>query len=156
MSALSAELGNVDISQAYIGTLTVGTSNIAQGAVTYAESYSYGDTPEGGDSVTTINDIIVPHGLGSPKVRIDVQGLARTNVDGSLRTATLSVISLSDNATLKSISKGQTGVWSAPIHWTAPHVPPANRAVTVYRIQTVCSSWTSFLGLDAYVSVLKR
>ncbi|MNV93481.1 hypothetical protein D3C71_1881770 [compost metagenome] len=98
----------------------------------------------------------MPHGTGAPKVKIEVQGLARTNVDGSTRSATLNIISLSDNATLKTVTKSQAGIWSDPIYWAAPHQPPSNRASTVYRIQTVCSSWTSFLGLDAYASVMKR
>ena len=156
LSAFSSVLGNVDISNAYIGTLTVGTSNIDPGAITYAESYSFGNTPEGGDPVTSNYDIVVPHGYNSPKVRIDVQGLARTNVDGSVRTATLNIINLNDNVVLKTVTKSQSGTWNAPIHWAAPHAPPSNRSQTTYRIQTVCSSWTSFLGLDVYAQVLKR
>lgn len=147
---------NALIDQAQINNLMVGTSNILPGAISWAQSYSFGNTPEGGASTTSNYDIEVPHGLGSPKVKVEVQGLARTDVDGGVRSATLNIISLNDNALLRSVTKSQTGVWSAPISWAAPHQPPAGRASTVYRIQTVCASWTSFLNLDAYASVLKR
>ena len=64
LSALSGVLGNVDISNAYIGTLTVGTSNIEPGAITRVDSNSRTDTGT--------FDVTVSHGVGSPTVRLDI------------------------------------------------------------------------------------
>lgn len=64
LSALSGVLGNVDISNAYIGTLTVGTSNIEPGAITRVDSNSRTDTGT--------FDVTVSHGTGSPTVRLDI------------------------------------------------------------------------------------
>ncbi|NSZ73353.1 phage tail protein [Agrobacterium tumefaciens] len=64
LSALSAVLGNVDISNAYIGTLTVGTSNIEPGAITRVDANSRNDTGT--------FDVTVSHGFGSPTVRLDI------------------------------------------------------------------------------------
>lgn len=64
LSALSAVLGNVDISNAYIGTLTVGTSNIEPGAITRVDANSRNDTGT--------FDVTVSHGVGSPTVRLDI------------------------------------------------------------------------------------
>ncbi len=64
LSALSGVLGNVDISNAYIGTLTVGTSNIEPGAITRVDSNSRTDTGT--------FDVTVSHGFGSPTVRLDI------------------------------------------------------------------------------------
>ncbi|CAM3509595.1 phage tail protein [Agrobacterium radiobacter] len=64
LSALSGVLGNVDISNAYIGTLTVGTSNIEPGAITRVDANSRNDTGT--------FDVTVSHGFGSPTVRLDI------------------------------------------------------------------------------------
>ncbi|WP_313609328.1 phage tail protein [Rhizobium sp.] len=64
LSALSSVLGNVDISNANIGTLTVGTSNIQPGAITRVDSNSRTDTGT--------FDVTVSHGTGSPTVRLDI------------------------------------------------------------------------------------
>lgn len=64
LSALSSVLGNVDISNANIGTLTVGTSNIQPGAITRVDSNSRTDTGT--------FDVTVSHGQGSPTVRLDI------------------------------------------------------------------------------------
>ncbi len=64
LSALSSVLGNVDISNAYIGTLTVGTSNIEPGAITRVDANSRNDTGT--------FDVTVSHGFGSPTVRLDI------------------------------------------------------------------------------------
>lgn len=64
LSALSSVLGNVDISNAYIGTLTVGTSNIEPGAITRVDANSRNDTGT--------FDVTVSHGVGSPTVRLDI------------------------------------------------------------------------------------
>lgn len=64
LSAFSSELGNVNISEAYIGTLTVGTSNIEPGAITRVDANSRTDTGT--------FDVTVSHGQGSPTVRLDI------------------------------------------------------------------------------------
>jgi hypothetical protein len=64
LSAFSAVLGNVDISSAYIGTLTVGTSNIEPGAITRVDANARTDTGT--------FDVTVSHGQGSPTVRLDI------------------------------------------------------------------------------------
>lgn len=64
LSALSGVLGNVDISNAYIGTLTVGTSNIEPGAITRVDANARTDTGT--------FDVTVSHGQGSPTVRLDI------------------------------------------------------------------------------------
>ncbi|WCK15392.1 phage tail protein [Agrobacterium tumefaciens] len=64
LSALSGELGNVNIENAIVGNLQVGTSNIQPGAITRVDSNSRTDTGT--------FDVTVSHGVGSPTVRLDI------------------------------------------------------------------------------------
>jgi len=64
LSALSGELGNVNIENAIVGNLQVGTSNIQPGAITRVDSNSRTDTGT--------FDVTVIHGQGSPTVRLDI------------------------------------------------------------------------------------
>lgn len=64
LSALSGDLGNVNIENAIVGNLQVGTSNIEPGAITRVDSNSRTDTGT--------FDVTVSHGTGSPTVRLDI------------------------------------------------------------------------------------
>ncbi len=134
LSALSGVLGNVDISSAYIGTLTVGTSNIDPGAITVVGSNTMGDiTATGG---TTYNlDVTITHGAGSPRVLVSAQTLLYDDVGGSPRTATFRIQSTNDGSTLEQLD--YPGGSYQPINWMAVHNPPSGRTQTTYRMQIV-------------------
>lgn len=72
LSAISANLGNVDIGDANISRLRVGQSNILQGAVT-----RYDATAGDGDASsnwTTVLAMVSWHGQGSPLIEILFSG----------------------------------------------------------------------------------
>ncbi len=64
LSAFTSVLGNVNIEEAYIGNLQVGTSNIEPGAITRVDANARTDTGT--------FDVTVSHGQGSPTVRLDI------------------------------------------------------------------------------------
>jgi hypothetical protein len=123
LSALSSVLGNVDISNANIGTLTVGTSNIQPGAITAAVSVN-------GSSLT------VTHGTGSPIVLIlwKSRGTMSTTIDPpGLATATMVLNAAGseiDRAHSSSVQSGAT----AFVNSTIAYVPGSAFNATTFDI----------------------
>ncbi len=131
LSALSSVLGNVDISSAYIGTLTVGTSNIDPGAITAAAS----NILPGTGSV----EITLAHGAGSPRVQVDVVGkvASGTTTDASyvefvLRNVTDGV----DIETFLVFSKTTPPAGTARLLGATTYLfnPPSGRTQTIFRL----------------------
>lgn len=131
LSALSGVLGNVDISNAYIGTLTVGTSNIDPGAITAAAS----DILPGNGSV----DITLTHGAGSPRVQVEVVGkvYSGTSTDGAYVTFTLrNVTDAVDVETFLVFSKTTPPAGAARLLGSTTYLfnPPSGRTQTTFRL----------------------
>lgn len=126
LSAFSAVLGNVDISSAYIGTLTVGTSNIAEGAITGAFTVT-------GESFT------VTHGLGAPNVLLlwKTRGTMSTTVDPpGLATATMRLLesgNVIDVAHSSSVQSGATAYLNSSVNFR----PPSGRTQTTFSMDSI-------------------
>lgn len=131
LSAFSGELGNVNISEAYIGTLTVGTSNIDPGAITAAAS----DVLPGNGSI----DITLTHGAGSPRVQVEVVGkvYSGTSTDGAYVTFTLrNVTDAVDVETFLVFSKTTPPAGAARLLGSTTYLfnPPSGRTQTTFRL----------------------
>lgn len=153
LSALSSVLGNVDISNAYIGTLTVGTSNIDPGAITVVGSATMPDIVAAAASTYNL-DVTVVHGTGSPRVLVSAQSYIVDDVGGSPRECKFRIRDETGGNTLEElhIVSGRN-----PINWMAVHNPPSGRTQTTYRLQLAETG--SFLKLNSnkiVAMVLKR
>ncbi|MBA8799137.1 hypothetical protein FHW77_002856 [Agrobacterium sp. RC10-4-1] len=131
LSALSGVLGNVDISNAYIGTLTVGTSNIDPGAITAAES---GILP-GNGSV----DITLTHGAGSPRVQVDVVGKVFSGTSTDQQYVSFTLRNVTDNADIETFlvfSKTTPAAGAARLLGATTYLfnPPSGRTQTTFRL----------------------
>lgn len=158
LSALSGVLGNVDISSAYIGTLTVGTSNIDPGAITIVATNTMADIENAVAGGTYNLDVTVAHGAGSPTILINAQTLIHDDVGGSARTATFNLISVNDGVTLRTVNY-PGGPAAMALNWQAVNNPPSGRSATTYRMQITNTSGGSFLKLrqnQIVAMVLKR
>lgn len=126
LSALSGVLGNVDISSAYIGTLTVGTSNISPGAITVAAVVN-------GESFT------VTHGDGAPNVLLlwKTRGTMSTTVDPpGLATATMRLLengNVIDVAHSSSVQSGATAYLNSSVNFR----PPSGRTQTTFSMDSI-------------------
>lgn len=126
LSAFSAVLGNVDISSAYIGTLTVGTSNIAAGAITEAATVN-------GESFT------VTHGSGAPNIILiwKTSGTMSTTVDPpGLATATMRLLesgNVIDVAHSSSVQGGATAYVNSSVNFR----PPSGRTQTTFSMDSI-------------------
>ncbi|QIX20755.1 DUF1983 domain-containing protein [Agrobacterium pusense] len=123
LSAFSAVLGNVDISSAYIGTLTVGTSNIDPGAVSVAVSAASGT-------------LVVNHGAGPLNVLIiwKTRGTMSTTVNPpGLATATMTLSESGNVIDTMHSSSVQSGA-TAYVTSTVNFAPPAGRTQTTFTI----------------------
>lgn len=135
LSALSGVLGNVDISSAYIGTLTVGTSNIAPGAVSVAVSAASGT-------------LVVDHGAGAPNVLViwKTRGTMSTTVDPpGLATATMTISengSVIDTQHSSSVQSGATAYVTSSVNF----VPPSGRTQTTFTIGSTTGPSGSLTG----------
>lgn len=152
LSALSAVLGNVDISNAYIGTLTVGTSNIAPGAITVVETATMGDITSDGSSFYNL-DVTINHGAGSPRILVTGQSYVLDDVGGTPRVWSFVIRDQTGNAGLEAL-QGSGG--SNPISWMAVHNPPSGRTQTTYRLQLQGGSFLKFKSNKIIAMVLKR
>ena len=131
LSAFSAVLGNVDISSAYIGTLTVGTSNIDPGAITAAAS----DVLPGNGSV----DITLTHGLGSPRVQVDVVGKVFSGTSTDQQYVSFTLRNVTDNADIETFlvfSKTTPAAGAARLLGATTYLfnPPSGRTQTTFRL----------------------
>ncbi|NTE44917.1 phage tail protein, partial [Rhizobium pusense] len=131
LSAFSAVLGNVDISSAYIGTLTVGTSNIDPGAITAAAS----DVLPGNGSV----DITLTHGLGSPRVQVDVVGKVFSGTSTDQQYVSFTLRNVTDNVDIETFlvfSKTTPAAGAARLLGATTYLfnPPSGRTQTTFRL----------------------
>jgi hypothetical protein len=152
LSAFSSVLGNVDISNAYIGTLTVGTSNIDPGAITVVETATMGDITSDGSSFYNL-DVTINHGAGSPRILVTGQSYVLDDVGGTPRVWSFVIRDQTGNAGLEAL-QGSGG--SNPISWMAVHNPPSGRTQTTYRLQLQGGSSLKFKSNKIIAMVLKR
>ena len=152
LSAFSSELGNVNISEAYIGTLTVGTSNIDPGAITVVETATMGDITSDGSSFYNL-DVTINHGAGSPRILVTGQSYVLDDVGGTPRAWSFVIRDQTGNAGLEAL-QGSGG--SNPISWMAVHNPPSGRTQTTYRLQLQGGSSLKFKSNKIIAMVLKR
>ncbi|MDH1271593.1 ATP-binding protein [Rhizobium pusense] len=123
LAALSGVLGNVNIEDAYIGNLQVGTSNIAPGAVSVAVSASSGT-------------LVVDHGAGSPNVLIiwKTRGTMSTTVNPpGLATASMTLSesgNIIDTQHSSSVQGGATAYVASSVNF----IPPSGRTQTTFTI----------------------
>ncbi|QSZ57215.1 phage tail protein [Rhizobium sp. ZX09] len=155
LSALSSVLGNVDISNAYIGTLTVGTSNIDPGAITNIEFAESGTVS--GSSVFL--NIVANHGVGSPKIKVEFRGLLRTSAPNtSLQTA----VELRDQTGGQVLaSVGVLAQYSSPgagqiVTWSKLFTPPSGRTQTTFRVEFGGGGSSEWSGMELVAYTFKR
>jgi hypothetical protein len=129
LSALSGVLGNVDISNAYIGTLTVGTSNIQAGAISDAFEVSQsGSTPQ---------SLVVNHGTGAPRIYLFYSSelvTANNQIGAQIR---YDINNDTDGGVIGSIGSVNPGVNNGDIVSASSFrifVPPSGRTQTTFRI----------------------
>jgi hypothetical protein len=146
LSAFSSELGNVNISEAYIGTLTVGTSNIDPGAITNIVFAESGGGPNTIDLYVTAN-----HGQNSPKIKVEFRGKIQAAAGNTLQT----FASLRDDTggvDIDSVPVVTTGNYGDVVMWSKLFTPPSSRTQTTFRARFAGvpnSNW-SMLELVAY------
>ncbi|MBW9058292.1 phage tail protein [Agrobacterium pusense] len=126
LSAFTSVLGNVNIEEAYIGNLQVGTSNIAEGAITGAFTVS-------GESFT------VSHGSGAPNILLlwKTRGTMSTTVDPpGLATATMRLLesgNVIDVAHSSSVQGGATAYVNSSVNYR----PPSGRTQTTFSMDSI-------------------
>ncbi|PTV72117.1 phage tail protein [Agrobacterium pusense] len=131
LSAFTSVLGNVNIEEAYIGNLQVGTSNIEPGAITAAAA----DTLAGIGSV----DITLVHGLGSPRVKVEALGKVFTGTSTDSAYVQFVLRNVTDNVDIDTFlvySKTTPAAGAAKITGTTTYIyfPPSGRTQTVFRL----------------------
>ncbi len=140
---------NAKISQANIDNLVVGTSNIEPGAVTAFYNVDGGSS---GSTSWSYFNLTVPHGLGSPKVKLEWK-LKYSAFAGSAASGLWEVQCVTDsNAVLDS------GSHKDPFNQTTSttlYIPPADRAETVFRIGTIVGG-NSYSQRLLFAYVFKR
>lgn len=135
LSALSGVLGNVDISNAYIGTLTVGTSNIQAGAISDAFETSQTDS--------TQVSLVVNHGAGSPRVYLLYSGELITANIANGAGIRYDINNDTDGGVIGSIGMVNPGVNNNDIVTASSFrifVPPSGRTQTTFRISRQAST----------------
>lgn len=144
LAAISATLGAVNISNAIIGTLTVGTNNIAINAATVMEYTSVGSSSITTSGTTALSQAI-SHGTGSPKVRIDIAFIA------SNRPIQASI--LADGSSIADIAITA----NSPASYFVVHQPASGNSSTTYSLYCVSVGGNSSIGQVALGAMaLKR
>ncbi len=133
LAAFSSVLGNVDISSAYIGTLTVGTSNIDPGAVTKYAAVSGGDFNTATQDWTTVISVVSDHGAGSPVNEVAFSG----SVGSTGYSAEYRILSVNDGVELRrrQVRGGTAPNLTIPSTDLVLHQPPSGRTQTTYAMQ---------------------
>lgn len=129
LSALSGVLGNVDISNAYIGTLTVGTSNIEPGAIS--------DAFETSQSGSTQVSLTVNHGAGAPRVYLFYSSELVTQSNQTGAQIRYDINNDTDGGVIGSTGSVNPGVNNGDIVSASSFrvfVPPSGRTQTTFRI----------------------
>ncbi|WP_418137234.1 phage tail protein [Agrobacterium sp. El2ro-1b] len=146
LSALSAVLGNVDISSAYIGTLTVGTSNIDPGAVTRYDATSGDSGDIFSTTFTTVLSFTSFHGAGAPLIEIMFNGAVGAGSGGN---AEYRVWAVEDGAALRqrTVLGGGAPSTTAPSTEVMTHTPPSGRTQTTYQFQLRSTAPSNAAGM---------
>ncbi len=129
LSAFTSVLGNVNIEEAYIGNLQVGTSNIASGAISDAFEVSQsGSTPQ---------SLVVNHGVGAPRIYLFYSSelvTANNQIGAQIR---YDINNDTDGGVIGSIGSVNPGVNNGDIVSASSFrvfVPPSGRTQTTFRI----------------------
>jgi hypothetical protein len=131
LDALSATLGNVNISNANIGSLQVGTSNIPVGAISVV-AFATNPGPVAFNPVFTL-DVTINHGTDVQFVEINATASVYVPpLSGSTKFALARIYCVNDGALLA--GPGTSDATRATMTLSAIHQPPA-RTSTTYRIQ---------------------
>lgn len=140
---------NARIQGALIDDLVVKTSNIEPGAVT---AFYTADGGSSGSTSWSYFNLTVPHGLGSPKVKLEWK-LKYSAFAGSAANGLWEVQCVTDsNAVLDSGSHKDP---FNQIASTTLYIPPADRAETVFRIGTIVGG-NSYSQRLLFAYVFKR
>ncbi len=158
LSALSGVLGNVDISNAYIGTLTVGTSNIDPGAVTRYDATSGNSGDIFSTTFTTVLSFTSFHGAGAPLIEIMFNGAVGAGTAGN---AEYRIWAVEDGAALRqrTVLGGGSPSTTSPSTEVMTHTPPSGRTQTTYQFQlrsTAPSNAAGMVGGYMRAFVMKR
>jgi hypothetical protein len=158
LSALSAVLGNVDISSAYIGTLTVGTSNIDPGAVTRYDATSGNSGDIFSTTFTTVLSFTSFHGAGAPLIEVMFNGAVGAGTAGN---AEYRIWAVEDGAALRqrTVLGGGSPSTTSPSTEVMTHTPPSGRTQTTYQFQlrsTAPSNAAGMVGGYMRAFVMKR
>lgn len=134
LSALSGELGNVNIENAIVGNLQVGTSNIASGAISDSfEISQFGSTPQ---------SLVVNHGVGAPRIYLFYSSelvTANNQIGAQIR---YDINNDTDGGVIGSIGSVNPGVNNNDIVSASSFrvfVPPSGRTQTTFRISRYAS-----------------
>ncbi len=122
---------NALIDMAQINNLIVGTSNIDPGAITAAAS----NVLPGNGSV----DITLTHGLGSPRVQVDVVGKVFSGTSTDQQYVTFTLRNVTDNVDIETFlvfSKTTPPAGAARLLGSTTYLfnPPSNRTQTTFRL----------------------
>ncbi len=129
LSAFTSVLGNVNIEEAYIGNLQVGTSNIQAGAIS--------DAFETSQSGSTQVSLTVNHGAGAPRVYLFYSSelvTANNQIGAQIR---YDINNDTDGGVIGSIGSVNPGVNNGDIVSASSFrifVPPSGRTQTTFRI----------------------
>lgn len=159
LSAFASELGNVNIEEAYIGNLKVGSSNIEPGAVNLVVLAS-----DAGGSGTRTLDFTVNHGLpptGVPiKIRIDFKGVlsatGSTIYSGTIRLTDLSSGTILESLTTRAAGPSSGNTVTDKVDWWKVVTIPTNRASTAYRIEFFGGASTLWENIESTALVFKN
>ena len=138
LSALSGVLGNVDISNAYIGNLVVGKSNIQEGIVVAYEVAAVGTFSTFSQTYVAAGSLTINHGSGSPLIEISISGLL------GFTQCQYRVISANDGATIYEWQSNDVRTMSI----LRPHTPPSGRTSTTYEFQIRATAPSTNVGID--------
>ncbi len=144
LSAFSAVLGNVDISNAYIGTLTVGTSNIDPGAVTRYD-YTSVESADVANSFSTVMSFTSFHGAGSPLVEVTFNGSVGA-VAGAEAEYRIIVADDGSNLRQRIVPGGTDPSRTIPSTEVVVMTPPSGRTQTTFQLQ-MRSTTTATAGI---------
>ncbi|MBO9108888.1 phage tail protein [Agrobacterium sp. S2/73] len=129
LSALSGELGNVNIENAIVGNLQVGTSNIASGAIS--------DSFEISQSGSTPQSLVVNHGVGAPRIYLFYSSELVTSNNQIGAQIRYDINNDTDGGVIGSIGSVNPGVNNNDIVSASSFrvfVPPSGRTQTTFRI----------------------
>ncbi|MCZ7887130.1 phage tail protein [Agrobacterium salinitolerans] len=151
LSAFTSVLGNVNIEEAYIGNLQVGTSNIEPGAITQAQAVN-GGAQAGGEGSGF--NITINHGLNSPIVKVEWKVVFGGTNEGS--AGGWQFRNVTDGNVL--LDFGQNDFNNRNTMSTHLYFPPSNRTSTTFQLftNTTDGVGTQYTTRTLFAYVFKR